>query len=103
MKKYQLVIQWPSCSINTYDLMIEAEDMLIEKLTEANEVDGHDAGADEANIFIHTDNPEGAFEEVKTILGGSAYWIDIKAAYRDMSESEYTVLWPEGLEEFNVA
>jgi hypothetical protein len=86
-----------------YDAMIEVEDVLIEKLSEANEVDGHDAGTDEVNIFIHTDNPESAFDEIKAILGSSAYWVDAKVAYREVSKSEYTILWPKGLNKFKVA
>src|SRR5205814_6768761 len=42
--KYQLVLQWPASSIKDYDAMIEVEDALIEKLSKANDVDGHDAG-----------------------------------------------------------
>ena len=85
-----------------YEAMIEAEELLIENLSEANEVDGHDAGAEEVNIFIRTDNPEGAFNEVRDILGTSAYWVDARAAYREVLNNEYTILWPEDLTKFKV-
>ena len=100
--KYQLVLQWPASSMNDYDAMIEVEDVLVEKLSEASEVDGHDAGVGEVNIFIHTDNPKSAFEEIKIILGSRAYWVDARVAYREVAKSEYIVLWPEGLTEFKV-
>lgn len=49
--KYQLVLQWPASSIKDYDAMIEAENALIENLSAANDVDGHDVGSGEVNIF----------------------------------------------------
>ena len=92
--KFQLVLQWPAFSIDDYDAMIEIEGGLIEGLSSANEVDGHDVGTDEFNIFIRTDDPEGAFDEVKAIFGNGINWSDIRAAYREISKSEYTILWP---------
>ncbi len=100
--KYQLVIQWPAFSMKDYDAMIEVEDVLIEKLSETNEVDGHDAGAEEVNIFIRTDNPKSAFDEVKAILGSSAYWVDARVAYREVAKSDYSILWPKDLTKFKV-
>jgi hypothetical protein len=100
--KYQLTIQCPAFSVEDYDAMIAIEDVLMEKLTEANEVDGHDAGIDEFNIFVRTDNPESAFNEVRNILGSSAFWVDARVAYRELSGSEYCILWPKGLTKFQV-
>jgi len=100
--KYQLVLQWPASSIKDYDAMIEVEDALIEKLSEANDVDGHDAGSGEVNIFIRTDDPKRAFNEVKAILGSRDFWVDARVAYREVAGSEYTILWPENLNEFKV-
>lgn len=101
--KYQLVLQWPSNSIDSYDDMIEVENTLIEGLSEDHEVDGHDAGAGEVNIFIITNDFKAAFNEVRSILQFSEYWTGVRIAYRAMDGSEYVVLWPEGLNEFVVA
>jgi hypothetical protein len=100
--KYQLVLQWPASSIKDYDAMIEVEDALIEKLSEANDVDGHDAGSGEVNIFIRTDDPKRAFNEVKAILGSRDFLVDARVAYREVAGSEYTILWPKNLSEFEV-
>lgn len=83
--------------------MIKAEDALIERLSELHEVDGHDAGAGEVNIFILTKDFGKAFDEVKAALQDANLWSDTRVAYREIDKSEYTVLWPEGLNEFNVA
>jgi hypothetical protein len=100
--KYQLVLQWPASSIKDYDAMIEVENVLIEKLTQHHEVDGHDAGSGEVNIFVHTDDPQKVFDEIRTILGTRDYWVDARVAYREVARNEYTVLWPKGLVEFKV-
>lgn len=101
--KYQLVIQWPATSIKDYDAMVDVEDVLIERLTGLHEIDGHDAGSGEVNIFILTSDYEKAFDEVEAILKGHGLWVDARVAYREIDKSEYTVLWPKGLNEFSVA
>lgn len=100
--KYQLVLQWPASSIKDYDAMIEVENALVENLSAAHDVDGHDAGSGEINIFIHTDDPKRAFNEVQAILGTRDFWVDARAAYREITEDEYTILWPKHLTEFKV-
>ena len=49
--RFQVVLQWPAHSLNDYDEMIAVEDYLIAKLSEQSEVDGHDFGKGETNIF----------------------------------------------------
>lgn len=83
--------------------MIAAEDALIEQLSVLHEVDGHDAGVGEVNIFILTNDYRKAFDEAKAALEGKGFWADACVAYREIDKSEYTVLWPEGLNEFNVS
>ena len=101
--KYQLVLQWPESSIKDYDEMIAIENKLIENLSEGSEVDGHDAGSGEVNIFILTDDPELAYGEAKAILGNSDRWLSVRVAYREIAKSHYITLWPEGLTDFRIA
>jgi hypothetical protein len=101
--KYLLVLQRPATSIADYDAMIQIEDALIEKLCVENEVDGHDAGSGEMNIFIRTDSPERAFNQVKAILGSHDYWVDARVAYREIGGNDYTILWPKDLSELKVS
>jgi len=100
--KYQLVLQWPASSIRDYDAMLEIEQSLTKNLSEANDVDGHDAGSNEVNLFIKTNDPKRTFIEIKTILGSRDFWIDARVAYREIEGVEYTILWPPGLIEFKV-
>lgn len=83
--------------------MIKTEDALIERRSELHEVDGHDAGVSEVNIFILTNDFVKAFNEVKAVLQDEELWLDARVAYRDVNNSEDTILWPEGLSEFSVA
>jgi len=101
--KYQLVLQWPASSIKDYDDMIWVEDALASGLGDAAEVDGHDAGSAEVNIFLLTDDPNRAFEEVKRVLGSRDFMVGLKAAFRERTGTNYHPIWPPGLETFSVS
>ena len=101
--KYQLVLQWPASTIADYDAMVAIEGLLIEGLSNDNQVDGHDVGSGEINIFIITNNPERAFSEVRRVLGERDIWSDARVAYREVAKTEYTPLWPSDLKDFSVA
>ncbi|MDP1604496.1 MAG: hypothetical protein Q8M03_14665 [Legionella sp.] len=99
--KYQLVIQFPEELYEDIDAIVEMEDKL-DEIIDA-EVDGHDKGSGEINIFIHTNNPVDTFNDVKNVLENDFNNLNsVKIAYREMSAEEYIVLWPEGLTKFNV-
>jgi hypothetical protein len=100
--KYQLVLQWPATCIKDYDALIEIEGVLSDNLSQNSEVDGHDAGSGEMNIFIHTDDPVATFNEIQAALGTRDFWLDARVAYRKIEGSKYTILWPKGLNEFKV-
>jgi hypothetical protein len=100
--KFELALQWPASSIDDYDSMIAIEDSLIDGLPAGCEVDGHDAGSGQMNIFIRTDDPMKTFEDVRNVLGDDDAFADVRVAYRDRERSEYAVLWPKGLKEFQV-
>lgn len=101
--KYQLVLQWPASSIKDYDTLVEIEDLLIDSLIDGSEVDGHDAGTGEMNIFIHTDDPENTFNIIKSLISVYKNWVDVRAAYRELGSSGYTVLWPKDSGEFKIS
>src|SRR5689334_16024223 len=100
--RYQLVLQWSGSSVDDYDSMISIENSLIEGLPNDSDVDGHDVGSGQINIFIRTDSPMKTFEDVRQIIKNSDAWFDIRIAYRDVEASDYTVLWPRGLKEFRI-
>jgi hypothetical protein len=89
--------------MNDYDEMVSIEDLLIERLSKRCEVDGHDFGSNETNIFVHAADPHGAFEEIRTILFGHRLWADTRIAYRKIDGDKYTAIWPAGTETFIVS
>jgi hypothetical protein len=100
--KYQVVLQWPADSIGDYDALVAIENLLIKNLSPDNQTDGHDSGAGEMNIFIFSQHPQKAFEEVRAVLGGHDCWASLRAAFRKVKDKTFTPLWPPGLGGFKV-
>lgn len=101
--KYLLILQWPTSSISDYDSMVEVEDQLIDQLPDDSEVDGHDFGAGEANIFIRTNTPERIFLSIQELLAKRGLLVHVRAAFREVGKDEYKIIWPKGLKEFAVS
>lgn len=99
---YQLVLQWPASSVDDHDDMVAVEEFLLENLAHG-EVDGHDGGQGQANIFILTDDPEATFASVRALLEKRRAWLDIRVAYRETTRDHYHVLWPKSLVRFEVS
>lgn len=87
--------------MEAYDALIEIEDLLLERLR-AGEVDGHDIGSGEMNIFVFTDDPSTAFKEIKQTLQDHELWPNVRIGFREVNGSSYTVVHPEGLTELQV-
>jgi hypothetical protein len=98
--QYQLVLQFPEDALN-FDQMVALEDWLIDKTSGIADVDGHDMGVGEINLFIVTDRPTEVFDSIYASLD-VRYKSILKAAYRAMSSNEYTVIWPPTLNNFYV-
>jgi len=96
---YQLVYQFAYIDgdLEQFDKMIELEDRLIEATADdpIAEVDGHDAGSGEMNIFLLTNAPQDAFDSLRPIVKASAAarsW-GYRAAYRRLDGDEFHDLW----------
>jgi hypothetical protein len=102
-QKHVLVVQLDGKSLVDYDRLIAIEDRIIEALPRGDgDVDGHDMGSGEMNIFVVTDLPERAFELIHRILADEHLLETVRVAYRRIDGEKYTVLWPVGLEDFRV-
>ena len=95
MMKYQLVIQFPEELYSDLDWIADLEDQLDESFVDA-EVDGHDIGSGEVNIFIHATDPVNTFSNSKKYFKRRTEWIlkNIKVAYREIGRDAYIPLWP---------
>ena len=56
--EYQLVLQWTLGVERNFDAILAIEELLVASLSCPGEVDGHDVGPGEANIFLLTERPE---------------------------------------------
>jgi hypothetical protein len=101
--KYQLVLQLPGTTQQDFDVLVSLEESLADALDgTSHEVDGHDFGSGTGNIFIHTNDPIGAFDRTKKVANPIEYPM-LKAAYRSFDEDDFTLIWPENSqEEFNI-
>ncbi len=96
-------MQWSEAAVlGSYEKLIEIENLIVDKLGKLGEVDGHDVGSEEMNIFILTDNPRACFEWVKSILESGDTWASVRVAYREMSGNKYEVLLPKQLTKFEI-
>ena len=100
---YQLVFQLPFSSTGDYDATVRLEEQIAEALGQLGEVDGHDAGSGETNIFVLTERPELAFEWVRNALGGNAPPAGLKVAFRRLGGEAYAILPPPGESHFDIA
>ena len=99
--RYQLVLQWPMSWLMGYHQLIKMEEVLEEGLGGLGDVDGHDWGSGEMNIFIHTDDPRAALDGALRLLNGRRLR-RLKAGYRGFDDDEYIPIYPDGLAHFSV-
>jgi hypothetical protein len=99
---FQLVIQFRSTDRHSLERLHALEDKLAQSLGKGGEVDGHDFGMGECNVFVLTNDPRSAFEHVREHLlrEEDADW---KAAFRHVNEESFTVLWPSAETPFEIA
>ena len=93
--RFQLVIQLPGDPAADLDALVALEDEITGRLGSGAEVDGHDIGASQGNIFVLTDSPEATFAEIRPLLSANGLLGVARIAYRNLEGEEYTILWPE--------
>ena len=92
--RYQLVLQFPGDSPADFDTLLTVEEKLAAMLSDVADVDGHDIGSGEANIFVLTDDPRDTFDKALPVLKDCADVDSMRAAFREITGETYTVLWP---------
>ena len=94
--KYQLVVQFAGPDELDLDAVVALEEELARHVPAGDEVDGHDIGVGEANIFIRTPDPVRTFAAVAPILRSRSPAASWAAAYRAERSDEYVRNWPAG-------
>ena len=90
---YQLVLQFRGNDCLDFDAMVSLEEEIQQIVESISEVDGHDMGSGEINIFILTADPVATFERVKPLLSAASLLDKASAAYRELRSDDFTVLW----------
>ena len=93
--KYQLVLQFRGDSLEDLDATVALEDQLIGELGDTADVDGHDVGSGETNIFIFTPDPQMTFRQLRPVLERTNSLQTVTVAYRLRNGNDYIVIWPE--------
>jgi hypothetical protein len=93
--QYQLALQFRGDALADYNAMVELEQLLSVLLGTTAMVAGHDMGAGEKSIFIHTTNAPSTFLRCKPLLASQRALDGLTAAYRAADGKDYQVLWPK--------
>ncbi|HEV8670624.1 MAG TPA: hypothetical protein VGS01_07800 [Candidatus Limnocylindria bacterium] len=100
---YQLVFQLRGSSESDFEEMVGLEEELTSAIGDLGEVDGHDVGQDEMNIFVHTPSPIRLFEAVRSLPAVARAMPRLRVAFRPLDGDQYEVLHPPGSYRFTVA
>ncbi len=102
--KTQLVLQFKAGEdVDSFDRLIRFEEELMAILGKTAEVDGHDSGSGEMNIFILTEDPIATLTLVQQTNESVRPREEMKAAYRLLDRDDYVCLWPPELRHFDIA
>ena len=101
--KAQLVLQFKTGEdLDSFDRLVRFEEELITIIGKTAEVDGHDFGSGEMNIFILTDDPVDTFSLTQQTGDSVRPSGKMKAAYRLLDREDYVCLWPPELSHFEL-
>ena len=90
---YQLVLQFRGDDCIDFDAMVSLENQIKQIVEPIAEVDGHDMGSGEMNIFILTGDPVATFERAKLLLSAAFLLDKVSVAYRELRSDDFTLLW----------
>ena len=89
----QLVLQFAPWSDRDFADLVRLEEQ-IEAVVRSGEIDGHDLGSNEANIFIFTDDPTAVLRSCVPAITEAGLLPSFSAGYRALDEDTYLRLWP---------
>jgi hypothetical protein len=101
--QYQLAVQVKSDRSVDFDWLVQWENDLAAQLAPSADVDCHDFGSGEFNIFILTSDPTASFRKVQEFVAIHPLPNTMAAAYRQIDSDEYIVLWPPYSAGFSIA
>jgi hypothetical protein len=91
---FQLVFQFAPWDDTQLDDLIALEERLVATIGDSGDIDGHDSGSNEANIFIRTEDPAAVLGRCLTTIQESHLAERFSAASRHLQGTEYVRHWP---------
>jgi len=95
----QIVIRFSASSLDDFDRLVALEDPLIAKFKGNHDVDGHDFGQGEFNIFILTQNPENLVEELLNDTSLRITELALSISQRGLKSEDIQIVWSNALSE----
>ena len=92
---FQLVLQFSPWSDRSFDDLVGLEDQL-EAVLSSDDIDGHDLGSNEANIFVLTEHPATALAACLPVVTSAGLLAEFSAGCRSLDQDEYSRVWPVG-------
>ncbi len=92
--KYCLVLQFPATKVDDFDALVKLESSIEDRIKAIADVDGHDFGSGEMNVFIFCEDPQKVFYECKNVVSEMNLLSNLRAAFRERHGNEYTNIWP---------
>ena len=92
---FQLVLQFAPWSDRDFELLVQLEDQL-DAVLGSDEVDGHDLGSNEANIFVVTEHPAPALQACLPVIREAGLLANFSAGCRSVGEDVCARAWPVG-------
>ena len=93
---FQLVLQFRPWGSRRFDELVRFENHLVELLKGDAEVDGHDLGSNEANVFLLCFDPPALLRRCVEAAETTGLLPILSAAHRELNSEDYTRVWPEG-------
>jgi len=94
--QYQLVLRFRKSSFEDSTQLQALEHDLAQSLADSAQLDGHDTGTRDIDLFILTPDPASTFRRSKPALERLQLLDRVTAAHRLEGGSRFTVLWPLG-------
>lgn len=95
--KHHLILRFEALSGEELEEVAALEDLLIEKLGNRADVDGHDVDGDVASLSVITSDPHETWSEIERLIetaGDLGRTLSV-AAFRPINSDDYVLLWPD--------
>jgi len=91
----QFILQFRGDARAQYDQVADPLEALASTLKGVANLDGDDVGAHGVNVFLFTNDVHATFKRALNVFPGARAASGFSAAYRQVSNDTFQVLWPE--------